>query len=38
LAGVTADHLVFYAWDWGKPAYCRQQLFALGFTAADLTP
>jgi len=25
-------------WDWGKPSYCRQQLLALGFTAADLTP
>ncbi len=27
----------FYT-DWGKPAYCRQQLLALGFTAADLAP
>jgi hypothetical protein len=27
----------FYT-DWGKPAYCRQQLLALGFTAEDLTP
>jgi hypothetical protein len=26
------------AWDWGRPGYCRQQLLALGFTAADLTP
>ena len=26
------------AWDWGNPTYCRQQLYALGFTAADLTP
>ena len=26
------------AWDWGRPGYCRQQLYALGFTAADLTP
>jgi hypothetical protein len=26
------------AWDWSKPAYCRQQLLALGFTSADLTP
>ncbi len=25
-------------YDWGKPAYCRQQLLALGFTAEDLTP
>lgn len=25
-------------YDWGEPAYCRQQLLALGFTAADLTP
>lgn len=29
---------VVCAWDWGKPAYCRQQLYALGFTAADLSP
>lgn len=27
-----------YAWDWGNPGYCRQQLFDLGFTAADLKP
>jgi hypothetical protein len=27
-----------YAWDWGKPSYCRQQLLALGFTEADLRP
>lgn len=26
------------AWDWGNPAYCRQQLLALGFTADDLKP
>lgn len=25
-------------WDWGKPAYCRQQLLEMGFTEADLTP
>jgi hypothetical protein len=25
-------------WDWNNPAYCRQQLLALGFTEADLTP
>lgn len=24
--------------DWGMPRYCRQQLLALGFTSADLTP
>ena len=30
--------LPYFAWDWGNPAYCRQQLYALGFTAADLTP
>lgn len=29
---------ILHAWDWGRPAYCRQQLLALGFTAADLTP
>lgn len=28
----------FPFWDWGKPDYCRQQLLALGFTAADLIP
>lgn len=27
-----------FAWDWGQPSYCRSQLLALGFTAADLTP
>jgi hypothetical protein len=26
------------AWDWGNPAYCREQLLALGFSPADLTP
>jgi hypothetical protein len=30
--------VAFAAWDWGKPAYCRQQLLALGFSEADLTP
>ena len=25
-------------WDWGKSSYCLEQLLALGFTAADLTP
>lgn len=25
-------------WDWGNPAYCRQQALALGFTEADLIP
>lgn len=25
-------------WDWNNPAYCRQQLLALGFSSADLTP
>jgi hypothetical protein len=29
---------VAVAWDWGRPAYCRQQLLALGFTAEDLRP
>lgn len=28
----------YNVWDWGKPAYCRQQLLALGFSPADLTP
>jgi hypothetical protein len=26
------------AWDWGRPAYCRERLLALGFTEGDLTP
>lgn len=26
------------AWDWGKPALCRQLLLQLGFSPADLTP
>lgn len=29
---------ILHAWNWGQEAYCRQQLLALGFTAADLTP
>ena len=29
---------LYSTWDWGNPAYCRQQLYALGFTNADLTP
>lgn len=31
------DSFVF-VWDWGQPEYCRQQLLALGFSEADLTP
>jgi len=27
-----------FAWDWGQPDYCRQQLLALGFSPADLVP
>lgn len=34
--GFTAASLRF--WDWDKPAYCRQQLAALGFLPADLAP
>jgi hypothetical protein len=26
----------YYCWDWGQPAYCRQQLLALGFAPEDL--
>jgi len=26
------------AWDWGRPAYCREQLLELGFAPADLVP
>lgn len=29
---------IYNGWDWGDPNYCRQQLLALGFTNADLTP
>jgi hypothetical protein len=28
----------FYAWDWGNPSYCYQQLLSLGFSPADLEP
>lgn len=29
----------YYRWtDWGKPAYCRQQALALGFSPNDLKP
>jgi hypothetical protein len=31
-------YTLFWHYDWGKSSYCRQQLLALGFTAADLTP
>ena len=27
-----------YVWDWGRAAFCRSKLIALGFTEADLTP
>lgn len=29
---------VLWHYDWAEPQYCRQQLLALGFTAADLKP
>lgn len=29
---------VFKVTDWNRPAYCRQQLAALGFSSADLEP
>lgn len=32
------DYNMLWHYDWGKPAFCRQQLLALGFTAEDLTP
>jgi hypothetical protein len=38
LVGLTGNEAIIYVWDWKKPAYCRQQLQALGFTDADLTP
>lgn len=28
----------FFYWDWAAPSYCRQQLIALGFTEADISP
>lgn len=28
----------YWAWDWGNPAYCREQALALGFSEEDLTP
>ncbi len=32
-------YLLHYMWwDWGKPNYCREQLLALGFTEANITP
>jgi len=34
----TEDRIYMATWDWDQPAYCRQRLLALGFTAADLTP
>lgn len=38
VVGRGVDEQIIYAYDWNQPAYCRQQLLALGFTAADLTP
>lgn len=35
---VTPDGEAGAYWDWGNPAYCRQQLLALDFTSDDLTP
>lgn len=32
------DENTVSVWDWNRPDYCRQQLLALGFTSADLTP
>lgn len=37
-AGEQIPPSYIMSWDWGKPDYCRQQLLALGFSAADLTP
>jgi hypothetical protein len=36
--GAPTFYPLYCTWDWGKPSYCRQQLLALGFTTADLTP
>ena len=40
--GGTATPRVFtnllLAWDWGKPALCRQLLLQLGFSPSDLSP
>lgn len=36
--GADTAHALLWHYDWGQPAYCRQQLLALGFTEADLTP
>jgi hypothetical protein len=40
--GGTATPRVFtnllLAWDWGKPALCRQLLLELGFSPSDLSP
>lgn len=30
--------LLLAAWDWGKPALCRQLLLELGFSPSDLSP
>jgi hypothetical protein len=38
LVDLKNSERLLYSWAWRKPAYCRQQLLALGFTAADLTP
>ena len=38
LVAMATPPYVLYSWNWGKPAYCRSQLIALGFTPADLTP
>lgn len=33
-----SSETLLLAWDWGKPALCRQLLLQLGFTPADLVP
>jgi len=35
---LTGVDQLFYAWDWGRPNFCRRKLIALGFTPQDLTP
>jgi hypothetical protein len=32
------NQTLLLAWDWGKPALCRQRLLSLGFSPEDLAP
>jgi hypothetical protein len=36
--GLDVGRQLIYSWDWDSPAYCREKLLELGFSASDLQP